>query len=139
MQCSLFISLIFLITSVNLCFSKDNLLVNIGSEIGLSSSNHGVSQSVLIQINEGVTRKNKESIYYMGILKLYGISHHKSDELAAQYFLEAAELGHIEAMTAYCVLKMKHMVSSSEVQTIKSWLRKAVESGDVNAHWLLGK
>ena len=139
MHSLLYISLIFLIISLNLCFSKDNLLVSIGSEIGISSSNYGVSQSVLIQINEGVTRKNKESIYYMGILKLYGISHNQSDELATQYFLEAAELGHIEAITAYCVLKMKYMISSCEVQTIKSWLRKAVESGDVNAHWLLGK
>ena len=84
-----------------------NLPIPVGKEVGITSNNienQVISQHVFQKILQGVETKNKESIYYYGLLKLYGITITPSISEAARYFLEAAELGHLEAMTAYAVL-----------------------------------
>ena len=135
-------------------YSEDisSLLFQIGSELGVNSQTV-IPQSSLIQIMDGIGNKNKDSLYYYGLLKLYGISVPQSITIAMESFLEAALLGHIEAMTAYGVLNLSHCsniatnIKTSRLSThpnecthnAQIWLEKAVEYGDMNAHWVLGR
>lgn len=85
------------------------LPIPIGQELGITSyiaSTNVISQNSLQKIIQGVENNNKESIYYFALLKLYGIAVTQSLDDAVLYFHQAAELGHIEARTAYGVMYM---------------------------------
>lgn len=127
----------------------------IGKEMGITSdaaATNSVSQSTLQKIIQGVEHNNKESIYYFALLKLYGITVTQSLVEAAQYFHQAAELGHIEARTAYGVL---HMIDSDQevargggkmnggltknLHVAMNSFKLAALDGDPDATWLIAK
>ena len=114
------------------------LPLELGQEKGLRSESV-LSNEHVQKILDGVEAGNKESIYYFGLLKLYGISLSKSEAIAAQNFRRAAELGHVEATTAYGVLLMTGLGVTQDPDLAMSWFRKGVHLNDDNAHWLLGK
>lgn len=45
-----------------------------------------------------------DNIYFLGLLKLYGIALTKNEEAAAEYFKQAADLGLADAQTAYGIM-----------------------------------
>ena len=45
-----------------------------------------------------------DNIYFLGLLKLYGISLTRNEEAAAEYFRQAADLGLADAQTAYGIM-----------------------------------
>jgi TPR repeat protein len=130
---------IYIISCLFIIYIKSyELPMNLGSEIGLSSSSI-IQPEALTRIMEGMARNNKESLYSFGLLCLYGIARPKSEVEAVKSLLKAATLGHIEAMTAYSVLTISGIGTKKDDHIAMQWLRKAVELGDINAHWLLGK
>ena len=48
-----------------------------------------------------------DNIYFLGLLKMYGISLSQSDEAAVDYFKRAADLGLGDAQTAYGLTLLK--------------------------------
>lgn len=115
--------------------------IELGKDVGISmSEDSSITPETLDRILEGVANGNVESIYFFGLLKLYGISLTKDPAIAAQNFLRAALLGHKESTTAYGVLLLTGSsgVPKDEHAAI-AWFRKGVSLNDMNAVWLLGK
>ena len=114
------------------------LPIDLGKDRGLKPDTE-LSQENLQSILQGVENGNKDSIYYFGLLKLYGIVLSKSEAVAASSIKRAAELGHVEATTAYGVLLLHGIGVPQDFALASSWLRKGVQLNDGNAHWLLGQ
>ncbi len=114
-----------------------NLEIDFGAKEGLDDSSM-VSQNTLQKILKGVENGNKENIYFYGLLKLYGISVTREPTVAAEHFLRASNLGHMEATTAYGVsLATGTGVPLDEVAAVR-FFRKGTQLKDPNAYWLLG-
>lgn len=118
--------------------AAETLPIDLGVKSGLRADT-SLSQDSLQKILAGVENGNMDSIYYFGLLKLYGISLSKSESVAAQNIKRAAELGHVEATTAYGVLLMTGIGVKQDFGMAMSWLRRGVKLNDGHAHWLLGK
>lgn len=80
--------------------------VMLGKEQGLVAG-ATISTENLQKILDGVSRGNRDNIYFYGLLKLYGIGVTKDLKGAAEQFLRASQLGHKEATTAYGVIKFR--------------------------------
>lgn len=117
---------------------QDVIDLKLGSSYGIHEGKFDIH--ALHQILEGVKNGNKESIYFYGLIKLYGNGGlPRNVTTAAINFKLAGDLGHPEALTAYGVMCMTGMgITQDNTQAI-SYFRRAIDMGDLNAHWLLGK
>ena len=116
----------------------------------------GVAQTTVQTVMQGASKRNPESLYFLGLLRLYGqggVAEDHEKGLAA--IREAAELGHVEAETALGMLLLHGVgkpkgavggdpqrsvaVSEGEEAAALSWIRKAAKSGNRDAEWMLGK
>lgn len=90
-------------------------------------------------INSLRTVRAADNLYYLGILKLYGITLSRDVKGAGHYFAKAANLGHADSQTALGMMKLKG--AGVEVDTVGAMnlFRRAVEQGNANGYWLLGK
>lgn len=117
-----------------------DLPLELGKEMGIASYiSTELSPATLQKIVDGVESGNKESIYYFGLLKLYGLSLSKNETIAAASFKRAGDLGHVEGMTAYAVMVCNGIGIEKDLSLGEKWLMKAVQRKDINAHWLLAK
>jgi TPR repeat protein len=110
----------------------------IGEESGLTS-NSIISQENLKRILDGVSKGNRDSIYFYGLLKLYGLTLPKNENIAAENFKKAGNMGMPEALTAYGVMLMTGLGVERDASSAINYFRKAIKLNDINAHWLLGK
>ena len=125
--------------SVNIEDYKDELLgLDIGSEFGLNADTT-ITADQLRKITLSAERGDKDNLYFLGLLKLYGISVNLNPSEASQHFLQAAELGLTDAMTAYGVMHYLGIGLEKDYSIAVIWFKKGVVAGDTNAHWFLGK
>jgi len=82
---------------------------------------------------------NINSMYFYGLFKLYGISLPKDEKAAAEMFKKAADKEHSESTTAYGMMLMHGLGVQEDHKKAVYYFRKGVKTGDLNAHWLLGK
>lgn len=113
--------------------------VKLGSDLGVEPGQKEVDSDTLKTVLEGVKKKNPNSIYFYGLFKLYGISIPQDEKGAAEMFKKGADLDHSESMTAYGMMLMNGQGVNEDRQKSMHYFRKAVNKGDMNAHWLLGK
>lgn len=136
MIASLFVIILSSFLIVSALASK--LPYDLGVEVGVQSSSQ-LSPENLQKVLNGVDNGNKESIYYYALLKLYGISLTRDETVAAQHFKLAADMGHVEAMTAFGVMLMNGVGIPLDLAAAAFWFRKGIMMNDVNAPWLLAK
>lgn len=98
-----------------------------------------ITQENLQNVLNGVESENMQSLYYFGILKLYGISVPKDERVAANSFRRAGELGHPEAATALGTMLMNGMGVQRDYSAAVAAFRLGIALEDKNALWLLGK
>ena len=113
--------------------------VKLGEKYGLSTATKEISSDNLAKIIRGSESGNRENLYFLGLLKLYGISLKKNPKEASQHILGAAQLGHADAMTAYGVIHYLGMGVNEDYSLAIKWFRKGIAAGDINANWFLGK
>ena len=111
----------------------------LGEKYGLNTDTKGISADNLAKIIKGAENGDKYNLYFLGLLKLYGINLKKNPKEASQHILGAAQLGHVDAMTAYGVIYYLGMGVNTDYELAIKWLRKGIAAGDVNANWFLGK
>ena len=112
--------------------------IDLGLAAGLTKESK-ISFDVLQKTLSGVKAGNKNSIYFYGLLKLYGLGVNKNPTDAAELFRKSSDLGHVEATTAYGMCLMTgNGIPQNDIEAAY-WFRKGVEMNDVNAHWLLGR
>lgn len=80
-----------------------------------------------------------DNLYYLGILKLYGITLGRDVKGAAHYFTKAANLGHADSQTAVGMMKLKGTGMEVDPVGAMNMFRRAVEQDNSNGYWLLGK
>jgi TPR repeat protein len=110
-----------------------------GDDRGLTSQLNSISDESLQKILDGFEAGNKESMYFFGILKMYGISLPKDTAAAVKSFKTASELGHAEAATALGVMYMTGVGTERDPTFAVSSFRHGIALGDRNAGWLLAK
>jgi TPR repeat protein len=110
-----------------------------GDDHGLTSQLNSISDENLQKILDGFESGNKESVYFFGILKMYGISLPKDTAAAVQSFKTASEMGHAEAATALGVMYMTGVGTERDPTLAASSFRHGITLGDRNAGWLLAK
>ena len=113
--------------------------VKLGDDLGVKPGQKEVDDGTLKTVLEGVKKNNPNSIYFYGLFKLYGISLPQDEEVAAEMFRKGADLEHQESMTAYAVMLLNGQGVKEDRSRAMHYFRKAVNKGDMNAHWLLGK
>ena len=86
----------------------------------------------------GRQKKDRDAIYYLGLLYSYGLSLPKNVSLALDNFKLAADLGHIEAQTACGVLLLDRTEFQNMDLAIK-YLTSAADADDANAQLILAK
>ena len=114
--------------------------VNLGEDVGLGSDSDMDPETVQ-KVLDGVERGNRESIYFYGLMKMYGIKVPQDKVIAASMFERAARLGHVEATTAFGMMLMhgEGMENGINIPKAITFFKQGVSLGDMNAHWLLGK
>lgn len=117
---------------------SSQLPYDVGFEVGVKTSSQ-LSPENLQKVLKGVETGNKESIYYYALLKLYGISLTRDETVAAQHFKLAADMGHVEAITAFGVMLMNGVGIPLDLAAAAFWFRKGIQMNDVNSPWLLAK
>lgn len=110
----------------------------LGRELGITPSST-VDQATIQTILKGVDAGNKDSIYFFALYKLHGIALSKNATVAALNFQRAADLGHVEATTAYAVMRLYGQGGDVDHHAALTYLRRGVTLGDLNAHFFLGK
>ena len=78
-------------------------------------------------------------MYYLGILKLYGITLGRDLRGAGHYFMKAANLGHADSQTAVGLMKLKGLGMEVDAVGAMGMFKRAVEQDNANGYWLLGK
>jgi hypothetical protein len=86
----------------------NRLPIDFGKTSGLRRdvTESSMSKDDVDKIIKGVEAGSRDSLYYFGLLKLYGIVLSRSEKVAAEHVRKAAELGHVEATTAHGVMLM---------------------------------
>jgi TPR repeat protein len=98
-----------------------------------------ISHDMLQKILNGAEQGNKDNIYFLGLIKLYGISLTKNEAGAVQNFRRAADLGLKEAMTASGMMAYSGIGMEVDYVEALIWFRKAALAKDTNGYWLLAK
>lgn len=125
--------------------SFDARLIDRSLQVAIGGGDHGltaqssISSENLQKILDGYEAGNKESVYFFGLLKMYGISLPKDTAAAVHSFKVASELGHAEAATALGVMYMTGVGTERNPATAVVALRQGITLGDQNAIWLLAK
>lgn len=113
--------------------------MNLGERYGLTADTKDITADQLATIIKGAESGDRDNLYFLGLLKLYGISLSKNPKEASQHILGAAQLGLADAMTAYGVMHYIGMGIKIDYSVAIKWFRKGIAAGDVNANWFLGK
>jgi TPR repeat protein len=114
------------------------LPLDFGKSAGLTRET-SMTKDQVDYILKGVESGSRDSLYFFGLMKLYGLVLSKSEPVGAQHIRRAAELEHPEATTAYGVLLMHGTGVKQDFALAQMWLRKGVHLNDGHAHWLLGQ
>jgi TPR repeat protein len=128
MKRALLISFALFCGCVLAVYDSSGLEIDLRSSHGLLNSTTSISQETLQKIINGAGSGNKgncdkaqvnhvlitisDNLYFLGLLKLYGITVTKDVDGAATAFESAAALGHADAQTALGVMKMKGLGTS---------------------------
>lgn len=143
---SLLLSLLF-----HFCYPLDSLSPIDGAKLsGLTfeaaiGNEHSISRlgsvtpANLRNILYGAEVGNKESLYFFGLLKLYGISVPRDEQVASDSFRKAGDLGHPEAATALGTMLSNGIGGRKDYSAAVTAFRTGIQLGDKNALWLLGK
>lgn len=128
----------------NVSFSAiPSLELDLGAQYGLSPETmdeEGVAQSTVQTIMSGASKKSPDSLYFLGLLRLYGQGGLPEDHSkGAAYILEAAELGHVEAQGALGMLLLHGVGVKQDGKAAQAWIRRAAKSENRDAQWMLGK
>lgn len=137
------LAVLFILLTVNFQISSsqfpgsnlDAITIEVGKEVGVSSTST-ISSENLQKIILGAERGQKDSIYYLGLLKLYGVGLTKNPAVALENFRKAAALGHLEAQTAAAVMLLTGNGCEEDSNAALHLLKQASGKGDANAHWL---
>jgi len=135
---SLLFALLHSATAVRLA-DFEMMEVKLGNDLGVEPGQKEVNDETLKAVLDGVKVGNANSMYFYGLFKLYGISLPKDEKSAAEMFKKAADLEHAESTTAYGMMLMHGLGVALDAKKAVYYFRKGVKTGDMNAHWLLGK
>jgi hypothetical protein len=116
----------------------DGIEIDLGEELNIDRTTN-VDSETLKKVMSGVENGVKESIYFFGLMKLYGISLSKNTTVAASSFKRAGEMGHKEALTAHGVCLMSGTGVTMDYSLAVHYFKRAADLGDTNAYWLLGR
>lgn len=119
--------------------SVDNFEIELGSKYGITSKSTTIPFDTLQIISIGAENGNPDNMYFLALLKLYGISVSQNETSAAQYFKKAAILDHVDAQTAYGMMLLTGKGVDIDYKEAIIHFRKAIEQGDNNAKWMLAK
>ena len=139
MRVSLLIFLFLLVLSSAYKMSDFDIMeVQLGADLGIDKDKE-IDNATVRKVMDGVEAGLKESIYFFGLMKLYGLSLSKEISIAAKNFERASKLGHAEATTAYGMLLLHGEGVEKDEALALTYFRRGVQLKDVNAHWMLGK
>lgn len=115
--------------------------VDLGKPFGLSfHATEAVGSETVRDVVHGAEQKNRESLYFLGLLRLYGQGGLNRDPTkASKYIRESAELGHLDAQTAIAMLLLAGHGVTQDATAALAWLRRSASQGHVNGQWLLGR
>ena len=116
----------------------DYLEIDLGKKFGLKP-NSTISNEVLRRVEKGAASGDRNNIYFIGLLRLYGIELTKNEGGALKDFKKAADMGLPEAMTAYGMCAYLGIGQEIDDPLAVRMFRKAVAGKDVNGYWMLGK
>jgi TPR repeat protein len=117
-----------------------NAIDELGDKFGLDPhKKEEIPHELLAKIQAGAESGNMDNTYFLGLLKLYGISLKKQPEAAAKHFLTAAQGGLLDAMTAYGIMLYDGYGVEKNGEMAMKWFKMATSGGDKNALWLVGK
>ncbi|CAN0366304.1 unnamed protein product, partial [Ectocarpus sp. 8 AP-2014] len=128
----------FSVASTSASSLADGLDYDLGKGLGLIRG-HEVPTSVVQSVIQAADQGNRDSLYFLGLLKLYGISVAPDADKALEYMRKAAELRHHEAMAALGVMLLHGRGGSRDFGAAAAWFRLAAMEGHVEAMWLLGR
>ena len=74
--------------------------------------------------------KDPVADYYMGRMRLYGFGELKNNNIALQYFTQAAEKGFLPAQQ---LLAHYYLLKAADPEAALNWFKKAAAAGDVQA------
>lgn len=80
-----------------------------------------------------------DNLYFLGLLKLYGITISKDVQGAAELFEKAALIGNPDAQTAIGMMKMKSIGVKEDFVGAVEMFRRAAEQDNGNGQWLLAR
>ena len=85
-------------------------------------------------------KKPTASLYFLGLLRLYGQGGLPVDPVKAYANIqEAANLDHHEAQTALGLMLLHGHGVDRNPKSARSWFRRAARAGSKESQWLLGK
>lgn len=116
----------------------DGIEIDLGEELNLDRTTN-VDSETLKKVMSGVENGVKESIYFFGLMKLYGISLSKNTTVAAVSFKRAGDMDHKESLTAYGVCLMSGTGVTMDYILAVQYFKRGADLGDTNAYWLLGR
>lgn len=96
------------------------------------------AQRALDAIQTSQAAGSSVGIALMGIVHYHGYAVKQDDALAAQWFLKAAQLGHMNAQYNLGVLLSAGRGMPRDIDGAMAWYRKAAGQGDRNAQFTLG-
>ena len=132
-------------------FSTFQLDMDLGAPYGLSPATmdeDGIAPTTVASVRLGAQKRNPESLYFLGLLRLYGHGGLGEDHaVGLGHIREAAELGHVQSQSALGMLLLSGVgleggasaVSEKEEKEAMSWIRRAAISDNRDAQWMLGK
>ena len=112
--------------------------LTLGKKFGLEP-NSSIPNDVLRRVEQGAANGNRDNIYFLGLLRLYGIELTKNEAGAANEFRRAADLGLPEAMTAYGMCAYLGLGMETDETLAVKWFRRAIAVKDINGYWMLAK
>ena len=112
--------------------------LSLGKKFGLEP-NASIPNDVLRRVEQGAANGNRDNIYFLGLLRLYGIELTKNEAGAVNEFRRAADLGLPEAMTAYGMCAYLGLGMETDETLAVKWFRRAIAGKDINSYWMLGK
>ncbi len=110
--------------SLRISVTNNNDIIDLGAKYGLdmnSISSRQIPHETLMRILKGSESGNMDNIYFLGLLKMYGISVSKDETAAYQNFVKAAHLGNPDAATAAAVCLMRGIGVDSDPSAAFIW------------------
>uniref|UniRef100_A0A6U4KSW9 Uncharacterized protein n=1 Tax=Phaeomonas parva TaxID=124430 RepID=A0A6U4KSW9_9STRA len=119
--------------------SGAGLDVTLGEEVGLEPGDD-IDPATVNAVIQGAGRGSPESLYFLGLFRLYGMGMAKDELRALQSFRRAAEAGHPFAQFSLGTMLFSGLGGMRDLRSARAWLETAASNGDhPDSDFMLGR